>query len=118
MTIAPGTVDFAVNGVIVIATLCAGIVAPVAGLIITSKVRVRLEAPLVEKELLKSQSFQDSVAQMAEHKARNEQSKLLGAYEIVATQLKALDKLSTDISALKQDVAVLSALMKQGKDHS
>lgn len=118
MTIAPETMNFAVNGIIVIATLFAVIVAPAAGLVITSKVRVRLEAPLVERELLKSQTFQDSVAQMAEHKANNSMAKLLGAYEMVANQLKVLDKLSTEIAALKQDVAVLSALVKERKDHA
>ena len=101
------TINFAFKAGIVVAAMCAGIVAPTAGLVIFSKVAVRLSSPLIEGELLKSQSFIDRVAQLAEHKVANGQAKLLGSYEILVARLLVLDKLAEDMHELKKDVAVL-----------
>ena len=101
------TVNFAFKAGIVVAAMCAGIVAPTAGIVIFSKVAVRLSSPMIEEQLLKSQSFLDRVAQLAEHKANNSQAKLLGAYEVVVDRLKILEKLAADMSKMREDVAVL-----------
>ena len=107
MTLDPDTINFAAKAVVIVLAMCAGIVAPVTGLVIFSKLAVRIASPLIEGELFKSQSFMDRVAQLAEHKAANSQAKLMGSYEIMVDRLKILTKLADDMNELKQDVAVL-----------
>jgi len=100
-------INFGAKAVIIILTMCAGIVAPVAGLVIFSKVAVRLASPLIEEQLLCSQRFLERIALLAEHKANNSQAKLLGAYEVMIQRLGILEKLATDMQELKEDVAIL-----------
>lgn len=107
-------VNFAAKAVIIVLVMCAGIVAPVTGLVIFSRLAVRLASPLIEGELLKSQSFMNALATLAEHKANNSQAKLLGAYEVMVSRLQILEKLAEDFQTMKTDIAVLKTRAEGG----
>ena len=47
------------------------------------------------------------VGQVAEHKAKNEQAKLLGAYEVMIERLKIVETLAKDVNEIKLAIAEL-----------
>jgi hypothetical protein len=120
-SLTPDTVNFLVKAVAAAFLLCAGVVSPAAGLVIFSKLAVRLATPQIVKELLNdqdftdgigsklvgSQKFMDSVAKVAEHKAANSMSRLQGSFEVMVLRLDVLPALLKEVEEMKRDIAII-----------
>ena len=115
-TIAPDTVNFAAKALIIACVFFAGIVAPAAGIALFFRTAVRLGAPEIEKQLMASQTFMNAVAQIAEHKDRTLETRMLATWELMKRDLGEIREKLQDVPSMRTDLAYLRGRADQ-KEH-